>query len=69
MSGMLSTLWLVFLAITMFQGAATGRIHQARSRKYWTLPPWGRVLCLVLGVISSGAAAFITARYFSPLFR
>ena len=64
---MLYTLWLVFLAIFMFQGAATGKIHQARSRKYWTIPAWGRVVCLVLGVISGGAAIFITARYFSPL--
>ena len=69
MSGVLYTLWLVFLAITMFQGAAIGRIHQARSTKYWTVPSWGRVVCLVLGVISSGAAIFITVRFFSPLFR
>jgi hypothetical protein len=69
MSGVVYTLWLVFLAITMFQGAATGRIHQARSKKYWTVPSWGRVVCLVLGVISSGAAVFLIVRYFSPLFR
>jgi hypothetical protein len=69
MTGVLYTLWLVFLAVTMFQGAATGRIHQARSKKYWAVPPWGRVVCLVLGVISSGVAVFIAVRYFSPLLR
>jgi hypothetical protein len=69
MNGVLYTLWLVFLAIAMFQGAATGKIRHARSRKYWTIPSWGRVVCLVLGVISSGAAIFITVRYFSPHLR
>jgi hypothetical protein len=69
MNGVVYTLWLVFLAIAMFQGAATGKIGQVRSKKYWTIPSWGRVVCVVLGVISSGAAIFITVRYFSPLFR
>ena len=65
MKGVLYTLWLVFLAIAMFQGAATGRIHQARSKRYWTVPSWGRLVCLALGLASSGAAIFITVRYFS----
>jgi len=69
MNSVIYTLWLVFLAITMFQGAATGKIHQARSKKYWPVPSWGRVICLVLRVISGGAAIFMTVRYFSPLFR
>jgi len=69
MNGVLYTLSLVFLAIAMFQGAATGKIGRARSKKYWTISSWGRVVCLVLGVISSGGAIFITVRYFSALVR
>lgn len=67
-------IWLVFLAIGMFQGAATGKIRYGGRGghsywKCWTIPSWGRVVCLFLGVISSGAAIFITIRYFSPLLR
>jgi len=65
MNGVLYTLWLVFLAIAMIQAAATGKIGRARSKRYWTIPSWGRLVCLALGVASSGSAIFITARFFS----
>jgi hypothetical protein len=34
MNLVLYTLWLVFLAIAMFQGAAPGKIGQAHSKEY-----------------------------------
>jgi hypothetical protein len=66
MNGLLHMLWLVFLAIAMFQGASTGRISQSRSKKYWIIPLWDRFVCLLLGVASSGVSIFITVHYFSP---
>jgi hypothetical protein len=67
-------IWLVFLAIMMFQGAATGKIPYGgrgghRNRKAWTLPSWVRFACLFLGIIASGTAIFLTVRYFSPVVR
>jgi hypothetical protein len=69
MDGLLYTLWFVFLAVSMFQGAATGKIRHGRGKSYWSIPFWGRVICLILGLISTGIVIFTTVRYFSPLFR
>ena len=45
------TLWLLFSAIYLLQGAATGRLSKAaRSKKYWVLSRRGRLLCLLVGV-------------------
>jgi len=65
MNGVLYILGLVFLAITMFQGAATGKIHLQRSKRYRTIPTRGRVLCLLIGSVCSTAAIFLTVRFFS----
>lgn len=65
MNGVIYTLGLVFLAIAMFQGAATGKIHRARSKRYWTIPAWGRLLCLLIGSVCTAAVILVTVRYFS----
>jgi hypothetical protein len=65
MNGMIYTLWLVFLAIGMFQSAATGKIRQVRSKRYWTIPTCGRLLCLLIGGGCAAAAVFVTAHFFS----
>jgi len=63
MNGVLYPLWLMFLPIAMLQRAATVQIGQTRSRKDWFIRSWGRVVCLVLGVTSVGAAIFAAVCY------
>jgi len=66
MNGVLYTLWLVFIAIGGFQIAVTGRWRSGRwSKRYWTVPTWDRLLGLLIGIVSTAVAIFVTARFFS----
>jgi hypothetical protein len=66
MNGLIYTMWLVFIGIGSFQAAASGRLRSGRgSKRYWTIPTWGRVLCLLVGSACTAAAIFVTARFFS----
>jgi hypothetical protein len=66
MNGLVYTLWLVFIAIGSFLTAATGRWRSGRgSKRYWTIPTWGRLLFLLIGSVCTAAAIFVTVRFFS----
>jgi hypothetical protein len=65
MNGVIYTIWAVVIAIGSFRTAATGRWRKGRSKRYWTIPMWCRLVFLFIGIISTAAAIFAAARYFS----
>ena len=59
---------LVFIAIFFFDGFMRGQLRMhARTTATWNVPPWGRIVCLLIVLASLAGAAVILVRGLAAL--